>query len=230
MNFHFKDRYDLSDLRQIVRILRSPEGCPWDQKQDHHSIRNNFIEETYEAVEALDTENSGLLCEELGDVLFQVVFHAALEEEAGRFTFDDVVDGVAKKMIVRHPHVFGTVKVQSMEDVLQNWDAIKAKTKHRKTGADVLENVSPALPALMRAAKVQKKAQAAGYPPEQHPKAIDPKQAGELLMQAVRTVRAAGLEPEQVLSNEVRSYIRHFAEWETCRDETAQNYAEEKRN
>lgn len=230
MEFQTKERYDLTDLRQIVRILRSPEGCPWDQKQDHHSIRNNLIEETYEAVEAIDTDNSTLLREELGDVLFQVVFHCTLEEEAGRFTLEDIVDGVAKKMIERHPHVFGSVRVSGVEEVLKNWDVIKEKTKHRDNGTEILKSVSPALPALMRAAKVQKKAQQAGYPPEQQPQqAVSPEKAGETLMRDVRAVRAAGLEPEQVLSEEVEAYIRRFAEWESGRTDTAQNQAEKEK-
>lgn len=230
MNFQPKKRYDLQDMRQIIKILRSPEGCPWDREQNHHSIRNNFIEETYEAVEAIDTENPTLLCEELGDVLFQVLFHCQLEEETDRFSFDDIVDGVAKKMIERHPHVFGCVQAANVEEVLQNWDAIKQESKHRNSGTKVLQSVSPALPALMRAAKVQKKAEQAGYPPEQNPAAADPQQAGALLMQAVRAVRAAGLEPEQVLSEEVESYIRGFAEWEAVSKDTAQDCVEKEKD
>jgi tetrapyrrole methylase family protein/MazG family protein len=215
VDFQPKERYTLEDLRHILQILRAPGGCPWDRAQNHHSIRNNFIEETYEAVEAIDTENSTLLCEELGDVLFQVLFHCQLEQEAGRFSFEDIVDGTAKKMIERHPHVFGTVQVKDMSELLQNWDAIKKETKHQQSKTDVLRSVSPALPALMRAAKVQKKAQQAGYPPEQNPQPADPQKGGELLLQAVRAVRAAGLEPEQALQQATESYIEEFAEWES---------------
>ena len=217
MAFQQKNRYDLKDLRRIIEILRAPGGCPWDRAQDHHSIRNDFIEETYEAVEAIDREDSTLLREEMGDVLFQVLFHCQLEQEAGRFSFDDIVDGVAKKMIVRHPHVFGTVKVSSMSQLLQNWDAIKEKTKKQTSQTEVLRSVSPALPSLMRAAKIQKKAQKAGYPPEQPPqKAVSRQEAGELLLQAVRTVHAAGLEPEQVLQEATESYIDSFSQWEAA--------------
>ena len=125
MDFQRKETYTIEDLLQIVRILRSPGGCPWDREQTHHSIRACLIEETYEAVEAIDTEDTELLKEELGDVLLQVVFHADLEAEAGRFDFDQVADGICKKLIVRHPHVFGDVHVQDSAEVLKNWDAIK---------------------------------------------------------------------------------------------------------
>lgn len=164
MNFEQKATYTMEDLLQITEILRAPGGCPWDREQTHKSIRNNFIEETYEAVEAIDTENRELLQEELGDVLFQVVFHAQLEKEAGSFSFADVVDGVAKKLIERHPHVFGDVRVSGTSDVLKNWDAIKQRTKGRNTLTEVLEGVSPALPALMRSQKVRRKAAKAEGP------------------------------------------------------------------
>ena len=132
MSFEKKDKYTIEDLLEIMKILRAPGGCPWDREQDHHSIRASFIEETYEAVEAIDTDNTELLKEELGDVLLQVVFHSRIEEEAGRFNFDDVADGICKKMIVRHPHVFGDVTVENSADVLKNWDEIKKKTKSQK--------------------------------------------------------------------------------------------------
>lgn len=230
MDFQPKSKYDLQDLRQIIKILRSPEGCPWDRKQNHHSIRNNFIEETYEAVEAIDSENRELLCEELGDVLFQVLFHCQLEEECGGFSFADIVDGAAKKMIERHPHVFGGEQVENVEEVLQNWDKIKADTKHRSSGTKVLQSVSPALPALMRAAKVQQKAQQAGYPPEQNPQPADAREAGKLLLRAVRAVRAAGLEPEQVLGEATESYIRGFAAWEAAGGGCAAGCAENEKD
>ena len=153
----------MGDLLGIMEILRSPEGCPWDREQTHKSIRNNFLEEAYEAVEAIDTDDAELLREELGDVLLQVVFHSQLEKEAGGFGFAEVVDGIAKKLIVRHPHVFGDVAVKDSAEVLVNWEAIKRRTKGRETDAQVLEGVSAALPALMRAQKIRgKAAKAAG--------------------------------------------------------------------
>lgn len=153
-----KEKYDFEDLRKVMKILRSESGCPWDREQDHHSIRANLIEETYEVVEAIDTENPALLREELGDLMFQIFFHAELEDEAGRFDVSDVTDEVCKKMITRHPHVFGSVEADTTAEVLKNWDAIKTEEKQRLSLADKLRAIPPMLPSLMRAAKVSKKA------------------------------------------------------------------------
>ena len=160
MNFPQKEKYTAEDLVSIVEILRAPGGCPWDREQTHASIRKNLLEETYEAVEAIDAQDTELLKEELGDVLLQVVFHAQLEREQGSFDFDDVCDGVVRKMIVRHPHVFGDVTVNGTRDVLRNWDAIKKATKHQTSQTEVLRSVASSLPALMRAQKVRHKAAA----------------------------------------------------------------------
>jgi len=158
-----KDSYGFNDLVEIMKILRSPEGCPWDREQDHKSIRQNFIEETYEAIEAIDTEDSELLKEELGDVLLQVVFHSEIEQSQGGFNIDDVCDGVCKKLIVRHPHVFGDVVAETSDKVLTNWDNIKMKTKSQKTQSDAIDSVAKSLPALMRSTKVQQKASKVGF-------------------------------------------------------------------
>ena len=133
VDFEFKSKYNVDDLLSIMRILREPGGCPWDMEQTHESIKKNFIEETYEVVEAIDKKDKELLCEELGDVLMQVVFHAEMERENGSFDFSEVADGVCKKLIERHPHVFGDTEVSSTDEVLSNWDAIKSKSKKRKT-------------------------------------------------------------------------------------------------
>ena len=154
-----KEKYDFEDLRAVMGILRSENGCPWDREQDHHSIRGNLIEETYEVVEAIDTENPSLLCEELGDLLFQIFFHAEIEDEAGRFDVTNVVHEVCQKMITRHPHVFGTVEADTTAEVLKNWDAIKTEEKQRLSLGDKLRAIPPMLPSLMRAAKVSKKAE-----------------------------------------------------------------------
>ena len=119
-----KSRYTLEDLKEIITILRAPDGCPWDREQDHKSIRRDFLEECYEAIEAIDTEDPVLLREELGDVLFQVAFHSELEREAGRFDLDDVISDVAAKMVQRHPHVFADVTADTTEQVLTNWGGI----------------------------------------------------------------------------------------------------------
>lgn len=162
-DFERKDRYTIEDLIQIMEVLRGENGCPWDREQDHHSIRKNFLEETYEVLEAIDSEDPELLREELGDVLLQVVFHARMEEEQGRFDFDDVANDICQKLMIRHPHIFGDIKVSSSEQVLVNWDKIKQATKGQKTATETLENVPKVLPALMRSGKVQQRASRAGF-------------------------------------------------------------------
>ncbi len=161
--FEYKDSYSVQDLVEIMKILRSPGGCPWDAEQTHESIKKNLIEETYEVIEAINKNDKELLCEELGDLLMQVVFHAQMEREAGEFDFDTVSDGVCKKLIERHPHVFGQVTVNGVDDVLTNWDEIKRKTKKQKTTTDSMLSVPRELPALMRATKLQKKAADVGF-------------------------------------------------------------------
>ncbi|MBO5841888.1 MAG: MazG family protein, partial [Clostridia bacterium] len=138
-----KERYTFDDLVDVVVVLRSEQGCPWDREQDHKSIRNDFIEETYEVIEAIDTEDPGLLREELGDVLLQVVFHARIEEQEGRFDIGDVANDICVKLIHRHPHVFGEVQVNDSAQVLQNWDAIKSEEKQRISVTDKLRAIPP---------------------------------------------------------------------------------------
>ena len=163
VSFPQKEHYDLADFRQVIEILRHPGGCPWDQEQTHQSIRRNLLEEAYEAAEAIDTENTTLLQEELGDVLMQVLFHSSIEADAGRFDLDDVADMAVKKLIFRHPHVFGSVDVADSSEVLVNWDALKRQEKHQESYTDTLDAVARSLPALWRAEKVQKKASKAHF-------------------------------------------------------------------
>ena len=163
MNFERKEKYGFNDLVDIMKILRSPDGCPWDRVQTHESIRQDFIEETYEAIEAIDTSDVELLREELGDVMLQVVFHCEMEAEQGNFDINDVCDEVCKKLIVRHPHVFADTIADTPEQVLNNWDKIKMDTKSQKTQSEVLASVSKALPALMYSQKIQKKAAKVGF-------------------------------------------------------------------
>ena len=185
VDFQCKRRYDWEDFLRIMRLLRSPGGCPWDAEQTHQSIRRNFLEETYEALDALDRDDPVDMCEELGDVLMQVVFHATIEEERGRFTMADVVDGVAQKMVYRHPHVFGTVHVDNSDQVLVNWEKLKRTEKGQASTADAIEAVPHTLPALWRAEKVQKKAAKAGFDWD------DPLRALDKLEEEVRELRAA---------------------------------------
>lgn len=219
-----QEQYDFSDLCDIVRILRAPGGCPWDQEQDHHSIRKGMIEECYEVVEAIDREDAGLLREELGDVLLQLIFHASIEEDAGRFDIHDVANDECVKMIHRHPHVFGTARVDSSAQVLENWESIKKNEKHRHTLYEQLAAIPPMLPALMRASKVQKKAwengeglaaeEAAAQIEEclhalRQATASDDRSAliGRLLFCTVVLSRAVDTDAEQALTQEIEKFM-----------------------
>ncbi len=192
-----------------MEILRSEDGCPWDREQTHQSIRRDLIEETYEVIEAIDRDSEVMLCEELGDLLLQVVFHARIAEEAGRFSLDEVADGICKKLILRHPHIFGDVKVDSTEQVLTNWDAIKKVEKSQESDRAVLDAVSHALPSLIRADKLIKKAGKMGITvgpeltlPDAAPGTDEAsKQIGELLLSAVSLARQYGVEPEKALQD-----------------------------
>lgn len=159
---HFSEKkFSLEDLRGIMRILRSEEGCPWDREQTHQSIRKNFIEETYEVCEAIDKDDMSLLREELGDVLLQIVFHSQMEEEKCAFTLDDVIAEICEKLIIRHPHVFSDAIVSDSDEVLNNWQTIKQETKGQTTAYETLLSVPRQLPALMRSQKLQGRAKKA---------------------------------------------------------------------
>lgn len=163
MDFEIKERYDFKDLISIMKYLRAPDGCPWDREQDHKSIRSNFIEETYEVIEAIDTDDKDLLKEELGDVLLQVVFHAEMESEMGNFNIDDVCNDICQKLVIRHPHVFGDIKADTSDKALVSWDNVKMQTKSQKSQAEAMDSVSKALPSLMRSTKIQQKAAKVGF-------------------------------------------------------------------
>ena len=229
VNFIEKDRYGFEDLRKLVAFLRSENGCPWDSVQTHASIRRNLLEEAYELVEAIDRHDPANLKEELGDVLLQVAFHTVLEDEQGGMTLDDVADGVCKKLIYRHPHVFGEVTVSGTEEVLSNWEKLKQVEKDQKSAVDTLEAVARALPALWRAEKVQKKAEKAGLTASdeqtrrqlltqqvasmEHP--ADAEAAvGEVLFAAVSLARAMGVDPEQALTRATDEFIERMAKHE----------------
>lgn len=158
-----KSSYGFADLVSIMELLRSEDGCPWDKVQTHESIRKNLIEETYEAVDAIDKGDLLLLKEELGDVLLQVVFHARMEEEEGNFNIDDVCNDICKKLIVRHPHIFGEVIAEDAETVLTNWEEIKKQTKGMKNQSESLMDLPKCLPSLVRATKIQSRAKKVGF-------------------------------------------------------------------
>ena len=163
MNFEFKDKYDINDLISLITLLRAPGGCPWDREQTHESIKSNFIEETYEVIEAINKNSISGLREELGDVLLQIALHCEMESEKGNFDFNDVCDELCKKLIVRHPHVFGDKVANNTKEALDSWDSVKASIKGTKTASSKMDSIPIELPALMRAQKVQSKAAKAGF-------------------------------------------------------------------
>ncbi len=164
VDFDFKDRYDIDDLRHIIELLRSENGCPWDKVQTHESIRTDLIEETYEVCEGIDKDSPEMLREELGDLLLQIVFHAQIEREKGTFDFGDVCNDICQKLVYRHPHVFGEVKAEDTDTVLKNWDALKKESKHQESFTETLESVPKTFPALLRGEKLCKRASRAGLP------------------------------------------------------------------
>jgi tetrapyrrole methylase family protein/MazG family protein len=147
------------DLVEVMRRLREKDGCPWDREQNHETLKPYLVEETYEVLEAIDKKDDIHLMEELGDLLLQIVFHAQIEAEEGRFTIDDVAAEIVKKLKRRHPHVFGTVKVDTPDQVLENWEHIK-KSEGKES---VLDGVPKELPALLKARRVQEKVKRVGF-------------------------------------------------------------------
>ncbi len=227
-----KEKYDFDDLIEIVRILRAPGGCPWDRAQTHSSIRSNFIEETYEAVEAIDTGDKELLKEELGDVLLQVALHAEMEREADSFDIGDICDGICKKLIVRHPHVFGDKSADNADQALTNWDAVKMQTKSQTTQTQAMQSVSKALPSLMRAEKIQKKAAKVGFDWDKAEGALESltqecleleaavksgdsgnqyEELGDVLFSAVNVSRFLGIDSEKALYDACDKFINRFS-------------------
>ena len=219
----------MEDLERIVALLRAPGGCPWDREQTHESIRRNMLEEAYEVVEAIDEKDPEHLKEELGDVLLQVVFHAQMAREEGLFTFDDVVDGIAQKMVFRHPHVFGQAHADDSAQALDTWDAQKREEKDQRTASDTLKAVARSLPALIRAEKIQSKAAKAGFDWPQAGPALDKlseetqelrqaaqgdgdveEELGDLLFAAVNVARFVKTDPEAALSAACDKFARRF--------------------
>lgn len=226
-----KNEYDFEDLVKIMTILRSPEGCPWDREQTHQTIRRDLLEETYELIEGIDKNDPEMLREELGDVLLQVVFHSNIAKDNGNFSINDVCNDVCQKLIVRHPHVFGDVKVKDSENVLANWDAIKKETKKQQSDTEVLRSISPALPALMRAEKIGKKARKVGFDFDDAPEAMTKvfeevnevnealakgnkaeieEEFGDLFLAVVNAARLAGVDSEQALYNANEKFLARF--------------------
>lgn len=150
-------------LIEIVRKLRSPEGCPWDREQNLYSIKNDFLEEAYELVDALDNKDIPNIREELGDVIFHVVFHSVMAEEEGKFNISEVLDEVSEKLVRRHPHVFGELTLNNSGEVVEKWEEIKAEEKKDKPQKSILDSVPASLPALQKCLKMQKKVKKVGF-------------------------------------------------------------------
>jgi MazG family protein len=204
------------DLVRVMTRLRGPDGCPWDREQTHETLLKYLIDETYELIEAVERGDDAHVAEELGDLLLQVVFHAQMGTDAGTFDIDDVADSIVRKLIRRHPHVFGNVEVSGAEEVVANWDVIK---RHEKERSSALEGVPDALPALAYAAKLLRRAgKAAAHGAEDRFASlagITPDEAeneiGELLMSAVALARGAGVDAETSLRKAARRFADRIA-------------------
>lgn len=230
MDFKIKERYDINDLIKIVEMLRDPvNGCPWDKVQTHLSIRKNFIEETYEAIEAIDLDDKELMQEELGDVLMQVMLHAQFEAEENVFDFADVVNGTAQKLVLRHPHIFAGYDNKTVDGVLQKWEEIKQQEKGQKTVTETLDAVPKSFPALMYAQKIQKRAKAGGLIQQESNEALEALQqnidgikaalekgedmselVGQLLFNGVSLAGATKNDAEEVLSFENAKMLEKY--------------------
>lgn len=220
-----REKYDFYDLCAIMEILRGEGGCPWDTEQTHESIRKNLIEETYEVVEAIDSKNTVLLREELGDVMLQVVFHTQMERELGNFDINDVAHDVCAKLVHRHPHIFGDVNAETSDEVLKNWEAIKNVEKSRETLYDKLNSVPSMTPALMRASKVAKKSgeyksftnseiidmiSSSLHRMAESPDNIDEKELGEALFLISALSSKTEFDAEEVLFKKTNSFIEKY--------------------
>ena len=231
-----KEKYSFQDLVELMKILRSENGCPWDREQDHESLKKYLIEETYEVLEAIDLKDRDKLCEELGDLLLQIVFHSQVAFEEGNFNIEDVITGICRKIIMRHTHVFGTDKADTPDEVVANWEAIKKKEKGIETHTDVLKSVPKNLPALMRSYKVQEKAAQVGFEwdnIEDVFKKVDEEinelkdvyksknverindEVGDVFFALVNLSRFLQVQPELALTGTIEKFIRRFEYIET---------------
>lgn len=227
-----KEKYTIDDLLEIMRILRGENGCPWDRVQTHESIKKSLIEECYEAIDALDSGNDAAFANELGDVLLQVVFHAAIASERGAFDFDSILFELCTKLITRHTHVFGGDNAANAEEALGAWEKNKKKEKALKSYTDMLLDVPHGFPALLRAQKVSKKAAAAGFDWESCDGVLDKiceeakeitaantqpeleEEFGDLLFTMVNLGRHLGIDCETALGGATAKFIDRFSRME----------------
>ena len=235
---------ELKELVEVIARLRAPDGCQWDREQTHKSLRPNMIEEAYEAVDAIDDDDMAHLQEELGDVLLQVVLHAQIASEEGAFSIEDVARGLKEKLIHRHPHVFGNVKVNSTKEILDNWDKLKAEEKkHRKSAMD---GISKAQSALMSAQKISKKAVKTGFewPDEkslydciysefeefkeaekQQDKEHMEEEFGDILFATVNLARWNKIDAEQALLKANKKFVKRFRKMEELAEKPLEEYS-----
>ncbi|HKM18130.1 MAG: nucleoside triphosphate pyrophosphohydrolase [Firmicutes bacterium] len=223
--------YTLQSLLDIMAKLRSEQGCPWDRQQTHESLTRYLIEETYEVIEAIDQKDFKALAEELGDLLLQIVFHAQIAAEAGNFSMDDVIAAVCEKMIRRHPHVFADTEVESVQDVLVNWEAIKQQEREGQAGRSLLDGVPKQLPALLRAERIQAKAAKVGFEWNQVDGAVAKleeelkelkrsihaqdsteieEEMGDLYFSLVNVCRYLDINPEHALNTTTDKFVQRF--------------------
>jgi tetrapyrrole methylase family protein/MazG family protein len=240
VDFELKDRYNVNDLISIVKVLRAPDGCPWDREQTHESIKKNFIEETYEVIEAINKEDTEGLKEELGDVLLQVALHCEMEREKGTFDFDDVANDIVQKLVIRHPHVFGEVVANNSAQALDSWDAVKLKTKGMKSQGESMIKVPREFPALMRAQKIQHKASKVGFDWDNVDGAVDKlyeeinelkiaishndkseieDEFGDVLFSCVNIARFVDVDSEEALTGATDKFMSRFIEVERLANE-----------
>lgn len=219
-------------LVRIMARLRGENGCPWDRQQTHESIKPYFVEETYEVLEAIDEGDARKLCEELGDVMLQVVFHARMAEEAGLFGVAEVLTAITDKLVRRHPHVFADVRADTAQEVLFNWEQIKQSERKRAAGnASILDGVPRELPALLRAHRLQEKASRVGFDwkearevvkkveeefaefraamESEQPERVEA-ELGDLLFSLVNLSRFVAVNPEEALRKTIARFIARF--------------------
>jgi MazG family protein len=225
----------LDRLMDIIDTLRGPGGCPWDMEQDHKSIMKCLIEETYELADAIEKDNADDLKEELGDVFMQVVFHSAIAKENNVFTLDEVVNDLCDKLIYRHPHVFGDVKVNDAEEVLKNWERLKRKENTKKQRKSILSGIPNTLPALLNALKIQSVVSRVGFDWENPEGVIDKikeevleveeamdgknkdqmeDEIGDLFFSVVNLARLLKIDPEAALRRTNKKFAQRFFEIE----------------
>ncbi len=217
-------------LIKIIAKLRAPDGCPWDKEQTHKSLRNNILSETYEVIEALDKGEAAELCEELGDLLLQIVLHAQIAKDDKEFDIGDIIEGISGKLIRRHPHIFGDVKVKDSKDVMHNWEALKKQEKPERKS--MLAGVPKDMPALAYAYEISRRAVRVGFEWENLQGVIDKIQEeigeikdaknneektdeiGDLLFTLVNYARWEGVDPETALREANQKFYRRFSKVE----------------